>query len=130
MSVISIHSIIFLKKDGTRFFAKYYNSPEDTKFASTEAQKDFEEQIFSHFNECFSDLAETTTDAEIFHIEEYTVLVRNYKDFLVFLVASEDESELIMNELLTCLHECYLKIITGNSVTLNSLSDEKVFPTF
>jgi hypothetical protein len=52
------------------------------------------------------------TLAEIFHIEEYTVLVRNYKDFLVFLVASEDESELIMNELLTCLHECYLKIIS------------------
>lgn len=131
---ITLRCLIFLNEDGSHFFSRYYNSDCSEfceRLTKHEEQKAFEQSIFSHFTESFTDTSEASKEAEIFSFDGNVVQVKKYKDFYVFLVASEDENELIMMELLGCLHECLMQMASkGRELTLDQLSLDHCFPTF
>ena len=46
-------------------------------------------------------------------VENYTAIFRCYSDMSIYVLGSSDDNELIIGQVLGCIHECFDKIFKG-----------------
>ena len=116
-----VKGVIVLDNEGQRIIAKYYNS-RGTTFETTTSQKSFERQIFfksskqSASGRSASEASRVINQFEndIMTVDNYVAIFRSYQDFTIFVIGHNDDNELILAQVLDCIHECFETIFMGN----------------
>ena len=110
-----IKGCILLDNEGQRLIAKYYNVARGTPFETTQSQKSFERQLFlksSKQNASGSSVSRSVNSFEndIMMVDNYVAIFRCYSDMTIFIIGHSEDNELILGQLLDCIHECFDRI--------------------
>jgi len=96
-----IKSILILDNDGNRIISKYY----DQTFPSVKEQKAFETKLFQKTHRA---------NAEIIMLEGLTCVYRSNVDLFFYVLGSQDENELILGSVLSCLYDACSALLKKN----------------
>ncbi|CAG9324060.1 unnamed protein product [Blepharisma stoltei] len=97
--ICQMKGIIVLDNEGQNIFSKYYNP--SSSLLTHSNQKLFEQQLYSKS----SRISTRGTEADIFMLETYSVVFKNYNDIAIYLFATFEENEILMASLLDAITE-------------------------
>jgi hypothetical protein len=97
MALVHVKALLTLDNSGHRVFAKYYRG-----FQSSRAgQSGFEAQLFSKAQR----MGAKPKTTEVTTLDQVTVLFKPVGDVTFFVVADQNENEILMQQLLDCIVE-------------------------
>ncbi|CDI97605.1 coatomer protein complex subunit zeta 1 [Echinococcus multilocularis] len=113
LSLYAVKAILILDNEGKRIIVKvwkytffthrqYY----DNTFPSLKAQLDFEKKLFSKTSK--------SAYAEITLFDGTTCVHRTTSDIYFYIIGDVNENELMLMNVLTCLHDSITQILRGN----------------
>lgn len=109
-----VKGVVVLDNEGKRIIAKYYNAPKGLETNSQ--QKWFERQLFIKSNKQGSASGSSSTkplnvyENDIMTVENYVAIFRCYADMTIYLLGDKDDNELVLAQVLDCVHDCWDKI--------------------
>ena len=113
-AVIYIKGCILLDNEGHRLIAKYYNEARGTPFETTQSQKNFEKQLFQKSSKQSASGTSSRNvnsfENDIMLVDNYVAIFRCYSDMTIFIIGHSDDNELILGQVLDCIHECFDRI--------------------
>lgn len=95
LSLYTVQAVLILDQQGERIYAKYYQPPHRSDeghqmlFNSVKKQKEFEKQLYRKTHK---------QDSEILIFEDHLVLYKEYIDITIYLVASLEENEIVLQQ--------------------------------
>ena len=111
-----VKGVVVLDNEGRRVISKYYNS-KTTPLESTTSQKTFERQLFLKSNKQTSGKSSAPSTAatnlyenDIMIVDSYTAVFRCYSDMSIYILGMAEDNELLLGQVLDCIHECFDKI--------------------
>ena len=108
-----VRGVVVLDNEGRRVISKYYNS-RGSALESTNSQKAFERQLFLKSNRQSSGKQSGSStnlyENDIMIVDSYTAVFRCYSDMSIYILGMAEDNELILGQVLDCIHECFDKI--------------------
>ncbi len=106
-----VKGVVVLDNEGRRVISKYYNSL-GTPLETTKNQKNFERQLFFKSNKQTGKTTGSTNiyENDIMIVDNYTAVFRCYSDMSIYILGLADDNELMLGQVLDCVHECFDKI--------------------
>lgn len=107
-----VRGVVVLDNEGKRIIAKYYNN-QKTSLDTNAQQKWFERQLFIKSNKqggSSNTKPLNVYENDIMTVENYVALFRCYADMTIYLLGDKDDNELVLAQVLDCVHDCWDKI--------------------
>ncbi|KAG4303474.1 hypothetical protein PCK1_000438 [Pneumocystis canis] len=105
LTLYTIHAILILDSSGNRLFAKYCQSPHaipqvgyvhSNPYPTVKEQRNFEKGLWEKTKK---------TNNDVILYENHTIVYKSSIDIIIYIIGGQDESELILHEVLMTLKE-------------------------
>ena len=109
-----VRGVVVLDNEGRRVISKYYNSVA-TPLESNQQQKSFERSLFYKSNKQSgkSGISTNVYENDIMIVDNYTAVFRVYSDMSIYILGHADDNELVLGQVLDCIHEVFDRIFKG-----------------